>query len=142
MASTIMGVMGAIVGGWLGYIATGLFADGGPIWQAFPTGIATGFLACFLLSIRFLKSMQTEKWEAGVFGGLYYSVMAGVMAGALTSFSLSLGLGHFRIKLGLLLLFAMLGGFIGMLAGIGAWIVLLVIYAAFIKKPLPNKKGM
>lgn len=133
MASTIIGTIGAIMGGGLGFIAS-QFTDGDPNWLAFPTGITAGFIACFSLSIRYLKSMRHKRWQLGVFRGLLYSVLAAMIAAALTGSSIPLSHGDY--SLAELSFYATLGACVfGIPAGVLAWIALTLAYIAFVRKP-------
>jgi hypothetical protein len=156
IASIIVGIVGAIVGGLLGYFAAGI-TDGDPNWLAFPAGIVTGFLACFRLSFLYLQwtnepyanevaltlnlnkpnpsPLRHQKWQVSVIGGWKYSIFAAVISAALTGFSMPLSHGNYNP---LEFLFCAAYGAIvfGIPAGFVAWIILSLFYILFVKKPL------
>lgn len=155
IASVIIGIIGAIVGGWLGLYASA-FPEGSSNGFVFSTGIITGFLACFLLSILYLQwtneldthtvalnlnnpnaaaLMKQRKWQVNVIGGLRYSVSAGTISAALTGFSMPISHGDYDpfeflscASYGVVLF--------GIPAGVIAWIILSIFYIIFVKKPL------
>jgi hypothetical protein len=84
-ASLTMGLVGAAIGGFYGYE----WASGGGVGigagEILPVSIPVGFLACFSLSMVYLKDMKDKAWKEGIATGASFGSMAGAIAGLLTS---------------------------------------------------------
>jgi hypothetical protein len=137
--------------------------DGDPNWLAFPSGIVTGFLACYLLSILYLRRtnrpyadevsitlslnktnpspLRPRKWQSSIIGGWKYSILAAVISATLTGFSVPISHGNYNPLE--FLFYAAYGAIVfGIPAGLIAWIMLSFFYILFVKKPSSENDRM
>jgi len=111
-ALLIAGIVGAIIGGFFGYLS------GGPI-ESFPSsrhmtlpiGAMSGFLSCLIMSSIALKIMKGKNWKTAFLLGPLFGGLAGAISGFITDI-IALPPG---IKSGII--GSIVGGFIGVIAG-------------------------
>ncbi len=142
MASFIVGLVGAGIGGLLIYSYTEGIMGLGALPITLPTGTISGFLSCFFVSIWYLKYMEDESWRRGILFGPLFAGWAGAISGAVTGIGFQfgemsvnpyivpspdkfLGAGAFGI---------VIGGGTGMVVGLISSLTLGPIIAAFTKK--------
>lgn len=93
LASLVVGVLGAAIGGFLASI-TATIPYGDPLdYGRVPLGAVPGFLSCFLVSVWYLKFMKDRRWQEGVGFGTLFGALAGVIAGFIAIFGVDLATG-------------------------------------------------
>jgi len=88
-AGLIIGLIGALIGGFLGVITANFFTDNPFLAEhmegrVLVTGTITGFLACFFLSLVFLKFMGQRSRQSGLVFGPLFGASAGAISGGIS----------------------------------------------------------
>jgi hypothetical protein len=146
LASIVVGFIGAVAGGFLGFVYAHPENPRAPLyWSVFASGIAGGFLACFSLSLSYLRIMEQRDWQAGIFSGLIYAVSAGAILIIILGISWEIETGSFKYHLdqpGDVLsgiVFFILR--VGMPLGVIAWFILNLLYILFAKELIAGKQA-
>ena len=146
MASFIVGGVGGVIAGLLGYL---YFSQGiGLPMYILPVGIISGFLSCFFVSIWYLKFMEDKSWQWGILFGPLFAGLAGTISGVVTIFSSMFeqigslpfdpeafpGVGRLTLLLGVGRLNLFLGGGPGVVVGLISSLTFGAVRAIFARK--------
>jgi hypothetical protein len=145
LASIVVGIIGSIAGGGLGFVFAHPENPEAPLyWWVFASGIASGFLACFPLSLSYLRRLEQREWQAGIFSGLPYAVSAGTILIIILGISWEIETGSFKYHLNQpgdvvsgIALFILR---VGMPLGAVAWFILNLLYILCAKELIAGKQ--
>jgi len=95
LASLVIGILGAAIATFIIWIVT--FATASHLIRettrqfGISIGVVSGFITCFLFSIRYLKLMENKVWPQGIGYGILLGGVAGLITGFITSFGFTYG---------------------------------------------------
>jgi len=136
MASFIVGLVGAAIGGLISF--AWVSQDIGIPEYTIAIGIFSGFLSCFLVSMWYLRFMEYKGWQWGILFGPLFAALAGTISGVVTIFSSifeDIGSPHFYLGLRAVGLFSLyIGGGTGVVVGLISHLIFGAIRAIFAEK--------
>jgi hypothetical protein len=85
IASLVVGAAGAAIGGLGGFIIGVRIGSSGSISVTLPTGVLSGFLSSFLVSMWYLKFMTNKNWQRREIFGLFFGALVGASCAIVTT---------------------------------------------------------
>ena len=147
IASFIIGIVGALIGGYLG-MATAELTDNPSAADymtrfSLPSGAATGFVLCMFLSLLYLRFMEDRDWQSGLGFGPLFGALAGALSGFITGVMRATGESAFaHTDVFLFLGSGFFGAFLGAVCGIAFGFIISLLFGPFLIDRLTkvNKK--